>query len=149
VRWGSFSVYGVKLHMLCATNGVPVSYELTPANVAEVRLTEELLAEASLGEEVGRRLLGDLAYRSEELEEALAELGVLLVTERADQRGQRQQVEICFSSLKRVFGLGETLAKTLVGRATRIAAKLTAYTYAFLVNRLLGIPQRRMKELWA
>jgi hypothetical protein len=71
------------------------------------------------------------------------------VSERADQRGQRQQVEICFSSLKRVFGLGETLAKTLVGRATRIAAKLTAYTYAFLVNRLLGIPQRRMKELWA
>lgn len=133
-RWGSFSVYGVKLHLLCSTNGVPVSYELTPANVMEVRLTEELLAEASLGEEVGRRLLGDLAYRSEELEEALAELGVRLVTERADQRGQRQRVEICFSSLKRVFGLGKTLAKTLVGLATRIAAKLTAYTYAFLVN---------------
>lgn len=149
VRWGSFSIYGVKLHLMCATNGVPVSYELTPANVAEVRLTEELLAEASLGEEVGRRLLGDLAYQSEELEEALAECGVLLVTERADQRGQRQQVEICFSSLKRVFGLGETLAKTLVGLATRIAAKITAYTYAFLVNRLLGLPQGRMKELWA
>jgi hypothetical protein len=30
VRWGSFSVYGVKLHLLCATNGVPISYELTP-----------------------------------------------------------------------------------------------------------------------
>src|SRR5215216_4332350 len=41
VRWGSFSVYGVKLHLLCATNGVPISYELTPANVAEARLTEE------------------------------------------------------------------------------------------------------------
>ena len=26
-RWGSFSVYGVKLHLLCATNGVPFSYE--------------------------------------------------------------------------------------------------------------------------
>jgi hypothetical protein len=39
VRWGSFSVYGVKLHMLCATNGVPISYELTPANVADVSLT--------------------------------------------------------------------------------------------------------------
>jgi hypothetical protein len=35
VRWGSFSVYGVKLHLICATNGVPLSYELTPANVAE------------------------------------------------------------------------------------------------------------------
>ena len=64
VRWGSFSVYGVKLHLLCATNGVPISYELTPANVAEVRLTEELIAEANLGEDLARRLLGDLAYRS-------------------------------------------------------------------------------------
>lgn len=149
VRWGSFSVYGVKLHLLCAANGVPVSYELTPANVAEVRLTTELLAEASLGEEVGRRLLGDLAYRSEELEEALAECGVLLVTERADQHGERQRIEICFSSLKRVFGLGETLAKTLVGLATRIAAKVAAYTYGFYVNRLLGRPQGHIKELWA
>jgi hypothetical protein len=30
VRWGTFSVYGVKLHLLCSTNGVPLSYELTP-----------------------------------------------------------------------------------------------------------------------
>jgi len=36
VRWGSFSVYGVKLHLLCATNRVPVSFELTAANVAAV-----------------------------------------------------------------------------------------------------------------
>src|SRR5215208_1493221 len=26
VRWGSFSIYGVKLHLLCATNRVPISY---------------------------------------------------------------------------------------------------------------------------
>lgn len=149
VRWGSFSVYGVKLHLLCASNGVPVSYELTPANVAEVRPMGELLAEAGLGEEVGRRLLGDLAYRSEALEEVLAQSGILLVTERADHHGERQRVEICFSSLKRVFGLGETLAKTLVGLVTRIAAKMAAYTYGFYVNRLLGRPQGRIKELWA
>src|SRR3954451_11606027 len=58
VRWGSFSVYGVKLHLLCATNRVPISYELTAANVAEVSLTEELLAEARLGNAVARKLLG-------------------------------------------------------------------------------------------
>jgi hypothetical protein len=40
---------------------VPVSYELTPANVADVRLAEELLAEARLGEEVARTVFGDLA----------------------------------------------------------------------------------------
>ncbi len=149
VRWGSFSVYGVKLHLLRATNRVPLSYELTAANVAEVKLTGELLAEAGLGEAVARRLLGDLAYRSEALEKALADCGVLLVTERSRQGGKRQQVEIALASLKRVFGLGETLATTLAGLVTRIAAKICAYTYAFLVNRLLGRPQGRIKELWA
>jgi hypothetical protein len=150
VRWGSFSVYGVKLHLLCATNRVPISYELTPANVADVSLTEELLAEAKLGEEVARRMLGDLAYRSEELREELAEVGILLATEPSERRrGLRQHIEIAFSSLKRVFGLGETLATTLVGLAIRIAAKICAYTYALLVNRHLDRPQGRIKELWA
>jgi hypothetical protein len=151
VRWGTFSVYGVKLHLLCATNRVPISYELTPANVADLSLTEELLAEADLGGEVARKLLADLAYRSHELQEELAEVGVMLLSSEACARrpGVRQQIEICFSSLKRTFGLGETLATTLVGLVTRIAAKMTAYTYAFYINRLLGRPQGRIKELWA
>jgi hypothetical protein len=150
-RWGSFSVYGVKLHLLCSTNRVPLSYELTAANVAEVSLTEELLAEAQLGDGVARKLLGDLAYRSESLKEELAGCGIMLATERgADRRpGARQQIEIALASLKRVFCLGETLATTLVGLATRIAAKICAYTYAFLVNRRLGRPQGHIKELWA
>ncbi len=60
VKWGTFSVYGVKLHLLCSANRVPLSYELTPANIADVvRLTEELVAEAALGEGVARRLLAD------------------------------------------------------------------------------------------
>src|SRR3712207_287178 len=150
VRWGSFSVYGVKLHLICATNGIPLSYELTPANVADVSLAEELIAEAKLGNGVARKLLGDLAYRSKELREALAEVGILLSTEPSERRrGVRQRIEIAISSLKRVFGLGETLATTLVGLATRIAAKICAYTYAFMVNRMLGRSQGRIKELWA
>ena len=150
VRWGTFSVYGVKLHLLCATNRVPLCYELTPANVADISLTEELIDEADLGEGVARRLLGDLAYSSEDLRKALAEVGILLVTERAERRrGVRQHIEIALSSLKRVFGLDETLATTLVGLATRIAAKICAYTYAFLINLVLGRPQGHIKELWA
>ena len=134
---------------MCATNGVPISYELTPANVAEVLLTEELIDEANLTEDLARRLLGDLAYRSEALGHALAECGISLVTERADQHGQRQRIEIALSSLKRAFGLDGTLATTLVGLASRIAAKICAYTYGFQVNRLLGRAQGRIKELWA
>jgi hypothetical protein len=151
VRWGSFSVYGVKPHLICSTNRVPVSYELTPADTADLSLTEELLAEADLGGEVARKLLGDLAYRSGELEEELAASGIALVTDEASARrpGVRQQIEICFSSLKRSFGLGETLATTLVGLSIGIAAKITAYTYAYLINRMMDRPQGRIKELWA
>ena len=151
VRWGSFAVYGVKLHLICATNRVPLSYELTAANVADVLLVRELLAEAGLDEAaVARRLLGDLAYRGGELGEELAERGILLATERADRRAPiRQQVEVCFAALKRVFGMDGTLAKTLVGLVTRIAAKVAAYTYGLYVNRLFGRPQGRIKELWA
>jgi hypothetical protein len=61
----------------------------------------------------------------------------------------RQQVEVCFARLKRVFGLGETLAATLVGLAIRIAAKVTAHTCGLYVNRVLGRPQGRIKELRA
>jgi hypothetical protein len=151
VRWGSFSVYGVKVHMLCATNRVPVSYELTAASTADVMLVEELLDAAQLGDaSVARRLFGDLAYRSEPLEYTLAHRGVALATERANRRPMtRQQVEVCFATLKGAFGMDRTLAKTLTGLATRIAAKVCAYTYGLYVNRLLGRPQGRIKELWA
>jgi hypothetical protein len=150
-RWGSFAVYGVKLHLLCATNRVPLCYELTSANTADVLLVRELLAGAGLDEGLARRLLGgDLAYRSGELGEELAGLGILLATEKAERRPPiRQQVEVCFAILKRVFGMDGTLAKTLTGLVTRIVAKVAAYTYGCYVNRLFGRPQGHIKELWA
>ena len=112
-----------------------------------------MLAEADLGGEVARKLLGDLAYRSQHLEEELAKLGIMLVTNEASARrpGVRQQIEIAFSSLTRadLRSGRDPVATTVVGLVTRIAAKMTAYTYAFLINRVLGRPQGRIKELWA
>src|SRR5215203_712974 len=61
-------------HALCATNGVPISYELTPANVADVSLAEEFIAGTKLGYGMARKLLGEMAYRSGELREILAEM---------------------------------------------------------------------------
>jgi hypothetical protein len=98
---------------------------------------------------VVRTVLGDLAYRSGPLKSKLAESGVRLVTERAKQHGAGQRIGISLSSLKRVFRLGETLATTLTGLVTRIAAKVAAYTYAISINRLLGRPQGQIKDLWA
>ena len=150
-RWGSFAVYGVKLHVGCTTNRVPLSYELTGANVADVLLVRELVCGAGLEEgTVARRLFGDLAYRGGALAEELAEAGVKPATEKADRRPAiRQQVEVCFAALKSIFGMDATLAKTLTGLVTRIAAKVAAYTYGLYINRLIGRPQGRIKELWA
>ncbi len=58
-------------------------------------------------------------------------------------------MEIVLASLKRILGIGQLLATTLVGLATRIAAKIAAYTYAILVKRRLCRPQGRIKDLWA
>jgi hypothetical protein len=80
---------------------VPLCYELTAANIADVLLlVGELLSGAGLSEgEVARRLLGELAYRGGgTLEGELAEYGILLATEEADRRPPiRQQVEVCIS----------------------------------------------------
>ena len=37
----------------------------------------------------------------------------------------------------------------MVRLVTRIAAKICAYTYAFLVNQRLERPQGQIKDLWA
>ena len=146
----------MKLHLICSTNRIPLSCELTSANVADALLVRELVAAAGLGEgdlgegDLARRLLGDLAYRSGGLAAELAEGGIVLATEKADRRPPiRQQVEVCFAALKRVFGMDGTLAKTLTGLAIRIAAKVAAYTYGCYINRLLGRPQGRIRDLWA
>ena len=50
IRWGYFQCqeYGVKLHLLCSTIRIPISYELTSANVADVSLIRELIGEWGL-----------------------------------------------------------------------------------------------------
>jgi hypothetical protein len=67
-----------------------------PANVADVSLSEELISTRQSWEREGSEeaLLGDLAYRSEELKEVLDEMDILLVTKPSERRaGVRQQVE--------------------------------------------------------
>ena len=63
-RWGSFAVYGVKPHLLCSTSRVPVSYELTAANVADVLLvTEQLKDDGEHGTIFTMFVTGSTSYR--------------------------------------------------------------------------------------
>jgi len=56
---------------------------------------------------------------------------------------------VCFAALKRVIGPRRTLAKKSARLVTRIAGNATAYACGLYVNRLLGRPRGRIKELWA
>src|SRR5215216_3588105 len=140
VRWGSFSVYGVKLHLLCATNGVPISYELTPANVAEVvRLTEELINEANLTDDLARRLLGDLAYRSEAKRSVGPRLGRVRDLP-GDREGRPARPEAAhrdrpFEPQAGVRARRDPGDDPGGSGEQRIAAKICAYTYGFHVSR--------------
>jgi hypothetical protein len=86
VRWGTFNIYGVKLHLLCSTVS-PSPTSLHPPTLADVSLIRELIGEAGLEATVGSKLFGDLAYRSGRLqEEELVEVGISLVSDLAQQR---------------------------------------------------------------
>jgi hypothetical protein len=71
------------------------------------------------------------------------------VTERAKQRGERQQVEIAFATFKREFRLGETS----VGLATRIAARNTHQGTPMLRSTQCegnpGVMIDRIKKSWS
>lgn len=104
-----------------------------------------------MGGGVARKVLRELAYHNRPLEEVLAQVaGDFLATERTDRRIEtRQHIEIALANLKRIFRLVETLATTLAKLTARTPPKVMAYTYAFLVNRLLSRTQGRIKDLSA
>ena len=123
---------------------MPISFELTPANVADVSLTEELLSEATLARG-GEEAPGGPGLPKREVEGGLGRGGHPPAHRaiRAAARGQAASGD-CHLQPQEGIWPGETLATTLVGLATRIAAKIAAYTYAFVVNRMLGRPQGRI-----
>jgi hypothetical protein len=146
-------IRSVKLHLICSTNRVPISYELSEANVADVLLVRELLAGAGLDESVvARRLLGDLAYSGAELGDELAEAGVLCWPPRrrtvAHQCASRWRYASLPSSASSGWSARSGQDAHWVGDQD-LKAKVAAYTYGLYINRLLGRPQGRIKELWA
>jgi len=93
---------------------------------------------------------GPRLYRSEALAGAL---GPSAASSRAGNREGRPagpeaaHIEVCFATLKRDFGLEGTLAKTLVGLATRIAAKIAAYTYGCYITTVCWDARRAASRI--
>lgn len=143
------TIFGYKLHLLVTLGGVILDFVLAPANVHDLTVGAELLAEQR-----DLLVLGDKAYYSAAVAAALqAEAGVtLFALPRASQRVQvppaavalhtccRQIIETVNGQLSEQLHVEANHAKTFWGLCTRLYSKLTAHTLCVYLNRLLGSP---------
>ena len=143
------TIFGYKLHLLVTLGGVILDFVLAPANVHDLTVGAELLAEQR-----DLLALGDKAYYSVPVASALLAAAnvTLFALPRATQRAQvppavvalhtrcRQLIETVNGQLTDQFHVEENHAKTFWGLCARLYTKLTAHTLCVFINRLLGNP---------
>ena len=141
--------WGYKFVALVTADGIPVAFELVPANADERDAAEEVLHAANSGGVV----LGDKGFIDEERQKDWEDrYGIYVYTfKRKNQhkrnppvvqqllKKNRSQIETTFSSLDRVEGLEDQGAKTVLGLVTRTIAKVTAYTFRKYLLSFHGI----------
>ena len=123
--------WGFKLYLLAAPDGMPIAFELAPANVPEREVVAGLLEEVELD---GYTVIGDKGLSGAEIEELVAGLGgAFLRPDRKDEAprfgdlgGVRQWIEAIFDQLKDQLSLERHGAHTPGGLRTRVAQRLLA-----------------------
>jgi len=140
--------FGFRLHATVTPDQLIDEWLLAPASVHDVRLAPELLAQ-----EAQITVIGDAAYTSAPLEQALWDEAMIQLLPLRNPRERRQwdahvrrllirarmRVETAFSQLTTVFDLGLTGARSLLGVVNRVASKILAHTFCFVWHRV-GAP---------
>jgi hypothetical protein len=143
------TIFGYKLHLLIAMNGVILDFELAPANESDLTVGFELLTEHT-----DLQVLGDKAYISAAKAAQLWQENRIKLTTipRRNQQKQlprtlrrlynsiRQMIETVNAQLSNQFNLEVNYAHTFWGLCTRLYTKLAAHTLCIYINRLLGKP---------
>lgn len=145
------TIFGYKLHLLVTLGGVIRDFELAPANLPDLTVGTELLAEHAHLE-----VWGDNAYISAPAAAELAQTrDVHLYTlPRANQKqtpqptatvrrafnGAREIIETVNGQLTRQLHVEIHHAHTGFGLIARLYTKITAHTLCVYLNRLLGHP---------
>jgi hypothetical protein len=147
---GSHSRYfwGFRLYLLCAPDGMPIAFELAPANVGEREVAAEMLERVQLE---GYTVLADKGFAGEEFEQLMADLGArFLRPDRKDETARngslgpvRQWVESVFWTCKGQLTLEHHGGHTLQGLCTRVAVRLLALAAGLVHNQDIGQPGRR------
>ena len=140
--------FGYKLVMLCTPDGVPMLYDLVPANT-----DERIAAETILFQCENVLLVGDKGFIGQAWQAVLAdETGNIWFTPKrtnqhdqndplleAQQLATRQRIEGLFHQLQNTGrNLERLLAKTVVGLATRLVLKVTSLVLRLLLAQRFG-----------
>ena len=141
--------WGFRLYLLCAPDGMPVGFELAPANAPERLVAAELLERVL---QPGQTVICDKGFAGAEFEQLVRSLGGrLLRPDRRDEQprfgplgGIRQWIESTFDTLKDQLSLERHAGRTLPGLVSRIARRLLALAAALLHNWHTGNPGRRL-----
>ena len=148
-RW----YWGLKLYLLCAPDGMPITWCLADPKIGEREACLDLLAIAAETGLLapGTTILADKNLAGHKIEAQIRGLGVrLLRPDRRDEParhgnpgGFRQWIESVYDSLKGQLGLERHGGRTPHGVFTRIAQRLLALAAAIWHNWATGAPDKR------
>jgi len=141
--------WGFRLYLLCASDGMPIAFELAPANVGEREVAAEMLRRVDLE---GYTVIADKGFAGEDFEALMAEFGAIF--RRPDRKGEqprfgslgqiRQWIESVFDTLKGQLSLEHHGAITMPGLMTRISQRLLALAAGLWHNWNIGDPGRHL-----
>jgi hypothetical protein len=141
--------WGFRLYLLCASDGMPIAFELAPANAPEREVAAEMLRRVQLD---GYTVIADKGFAGKDFEHSMAELGAIFL--RPDHKGERprfgrlggirQWVESIIDTIKGQLSLERHGAHTMPGLITRIAQRLLALAASLWHNWNIGDPGRHL-----
>jgi len=141
--------FGYKLVSVCTLEGIPLVYELVPANT-----DERLAGESILYSLRGCYIYADKGFIGEDWQEKVFRhtRNRVFTTKRANQKKQnpiefdrwlnsiRERIEGVFHEIQNTGrNIERLLAKTVIGLTTRIIAKMTSHLLKFILRKFHGI----------
>ena len=141
--------WGFRLMLLCAPDGMPIAFDLFPANMPERDAAAEILRRVDLD---GYTIIADKGFAGADFEQLVADLGGRLL--RPDRKNEphrhgslapvRQWIEAVIDTLKGQLSLERHGAKTIAGLAVRIAGRLLALAACLWHNWQIHQPGRHL-----
>ena len=148
-RW----YWGLKLYLLCAPDGLPISWCLATPKLGEREVAQVLLEDAARQQALaaGTIILADKGVAGRAFERHVAALGASLIRpDRKDEPrrfgplgGMRQWIESAINTLKDQLGLEQHRGRSLGGVFVRVGQRLLALAAGVWFNWQLQVQDKR------